>query len=408
MRNFPDFLTAYMEYAKDNYCPDSFHLWTGLSVLGGVCERKIWVRRKGLYYYPNLFILLISHPGMGKSSALNVGVDFIEWLHRDGEPFFNVVPNQITEAMFIELMEGKTTFPYKDKVLEQSSGYYYASEASASLKNLFGDFLACITDFYDCPKMWRKQIKSRKEPIILENVCFSLIAGSTFDYLRKLVNEENVMGGFASRLTYVVWDEKKARDSSWDTKVDDKRDPQMRQKLYEDLKRIHAISGPFKSTPEFQERWVTWFEKYDKELQNYESERLRALMVRQPNLIIKTAMLCSISESDELILNESHWERSMEIVQGTMAAVPKILTEAIISSSKSITGCVNSIMYSIEKLGGKATKPLLIDACTMKGYSYTQFNDAFESLLGGGRLKNGGTIKGESVYELIGNANRYI
>jgi hypothetical protein len=63
-----NWLKAYVEYASDKYCPPEFHLWTGLSVLAGACERKVWLSNRRVTYYPNLFVMLTTYPGVGKST----------------------------------------------------------------------------------------------------------------------------------------------------------------------------------------------------------------------------------------------------------------------------------------------------------------------------------------------------
>ena len=75
MRNFDNFLSSYMDYAVDGFCPDEFHFWTGVSVIAGALERKVWTNVTAQWtLYPNLYVLLISNPAIGKSSAGNKGV----------------------------------------------------------------------------------------------------------------------------------------------------------------------------------------------------------------------------------------------------------------------------------------------------------------------------------------------
>ena len=209
-RNFPDWLDAYAQYSNDNFVPPQFNQWSGLSVVAGALERKVWLPWNDTFsYYPNIFVLMVSLPGAGKSTALNKAIGILQDMNARTSSL-NIIPSQVTEAKFIDLMSAQTVFEYGTQMIYQSAGYYFASEASNSLKNVFGDFIACLTDFYDCPPFWEKATK-KDDKITLRNVSLNLLAGSTFDYLSKLVTDDNIMGGFASRLIYVVHREKLVR-----------------------------------------------------------------------------------------------------------------------------------------------------------------------------------------------------
>ena len=58
-----------------------------------------------------------------------------------------MLPNQVTEAKFIEMMGHSSSFDIAGKIYFQSAGFYWASEASNSFKPVYGDLIPCFTDF---------------------------------------------------------------------------------------------------------------------------------------------------------------------------------------------------------------------------------------------------------------------
>jgi hypothetical protein len=273
-RNFDNFADAYFDYTKDGYVPDKFHFWCALSTIAAAMERKCWLPWAGKFKtYPNLYMLLIAQPGVGKSTALNFSRKLLQDIK---DPPISIAPEQSTAASFIQVLSKQQSFEGAGKIHLHSSSYLSFSEASNSaLQNIYGDYVACLTDFYDSPDIWKKSTIGNGE-MRLTNVCVNMIAGCTFDYLSKLVTKDNIMGGFASRLLYVAQTEKVERAAKFlggtDAKTKDNVDDPKRLALLEDLHRIHKMRGPFRAEEGFGEMWEEWFNKNDAERQALQSE----------------------------------------------------------------------------------------------------------------------------------------
>src|SRR6185437_11776638 len=75
-RNFPNWIEAYCDYAADGFVPPQFNEWAALSAVAAALERKVWLPWGDTFnFYPNLYVLCVSMPGIGKSTALNKAVD---------------------------------------------------------------------------------------------------------------------------------------------------------------------------------------------------------------------------------------------------------------------------------------------------------------------------------------------
>jgi len=339
LRNFDNFLSSYMDYAVDGFCPDEFHFWTGVSVIAGALERKVWTNVTAQWtLYPNLYVLLISNPAIGKSSAGNKGV--VELLRE--VPTVNILPTQLTEARMVELMnEGSRTFDHKGKTLIQSPGYFYASEASNSLKVIpgGGDIKSMFTDWYDCGKFWDKGTVKNKE-LRIKNVCFNLLAGCTFQFLSELIPEKEILGGFASRMLYVVHDTKFIRKPVWGESTSGSEE--VRRKLLQDLTEINSLSGPFSVSDEFKAAYEEWFPKFDEHRQGLKSEKMQAFLGRTHVNIIKLSMVLSVARNWKMELTLEDWKRAKELIMNLQKKLPKILNLAGMESNsqKGINMCV--------------------------------------------------------------------
>ena len=369
-RNFENFLDAYLQYADDGFVPPQFNLWSGLSLIAGALERKVWLPWNSTFaYYPNIYVLLVSLPGVGKSTALNKAVDLMTELHQR-EGTLNIIPSQVTEAKFIELLGEARTFDFGGKLIYQSSGFYWASEASNSLKNVYGDFLACLTDFYDCPRFWEKATK-KDDKITLRNVSLNLLAGSTFDYLGKLVTDENIMGGFASRLIYVVHREKLVRKQKFqlgDLEAVNPAREDFKRKLLEDLTQIHTMVGPFRADHEFGAAWEKWYPEFEDRRQSHPSEKMQSLLVRTNTNLLKTAMLFSAARSNDRILTLDDWDCARTVLEPIEQELPSIFRDTKALDTNSQEGLRNAIDKEFE--GGAAlTEEELRGKLLLRGFN---------------------------------------
>lgn len=411
-RNYPNFLDAYMEYHRDQFVPDKFHYWTGISVIGGAIERKAYLPwSKHLNFYPNLYILLVAKPAIGKSSVINPGVGMLkEVSNRMDSSGVKFIPSQVTEAKLIELMRHATTYNDGSNIVKQCAGYYFASEASACLKDLYGGFIATITSFYDCDAHWEKAtVGMGDETYNLVNICFNLIAGCTFDYLGKLITDDNIMGGFASRLTYVIQNEVVKRDSPFQNRGISSGNKIEREKLVQDLVAINSLTGQFTANEEFKARWEAWFPRFDAERQALPSEKLQALMARKSTTALKLCMILSASESNDLVLKAHHWDRAMELTNEVEKDLPGMLREGKSKDVHTQDGLNQAIFKLLLQFGGAMPVTQLEQALQLTGFQQHEVRKTIEtyksenSVFAVAASHNGGV-----AIRLIGNPDHYL
>lgn len=414
MRRFPDFLEAFLEYSDDSFVPPQFNLWAGLSIVAGALERRVWLPWGPDYsFYPNIYVMLVSLPGDGKSVALNRAVNLLMDANRVTS-MLNIMPNQVTEAKFIELMQAGRSFIEtrgdKEIIHRQNAGYYWASEASNSLKNVFGDFLACLTDFYDCPKIWKRATKKDGKEIVLHNVCMNVLAGTTFDYLGKLVNDENIMGGFASRMIYVKSENKKVKPQLFQLGAteDDEERAKYREALIEDLTAITKMIGPFRASPEFGEAWQAWYPEFEKKRRTIESEKTQSILARTNPNLLKVAMLLSASESDDRILKINHWEKALKLIMEIQNDAPRTFRQARANSSEvSSSNLKNTVISVVENNKGLLLNELK-SRVIARGYSERSVSSMIEALITSKVIGYSEARAGGSPLTLIGNPDNYL
>jgi len=410
VRKFPDFITAYLDYVDNGFAPRKFHVWSALSLLAGALERKVWLPwNHHVVHYPNLYVMLVAFPGVGKSASAGAAVSLLSDLNRQTRDI-NFIPERITEAAVYSAMSEGSSFTMGSKVYMHSSGFWYGPEASAHLRDVYGDFIATLTDFYDC----RTEVKTRTEGKglrILKNTCFNLLTACTFDYLSRLITDENIMGGFASRITYVINRDKLVRDSEFQDGGGDPekelRLQEFRASLLHDLGEIHRMAGPFKAHKTFGDLWKAWHKKFEAERQEHPSEKMQSLLARKNATVLKVAMILSASESDAKILTPDHWEQAMALVNDVEKDLPGMLRESRAGQIHSQDSLTQAIFRYFEKKPDNVVLAELKKALFLRGFDPRRVETAIDTMVKQGVIQTV-SERGRSVVKLIVDMNAHL
>jgi len=401
VREFPDFLNSYFEFARDEFCPDDFHFWTGVSIVAGALERKVWLNQSGRHTFPNLYIFLVARPGEGKTTASDLGIELLKELQTPaGTPGVSILPAKMSDAFFEAKMANQSKFTYGGQEHIHCSHFFYVSEAENSLKEMTGggELTAALTEFYDCPKLWKRGTKKDGEVSAI-NVCCNALVGITFSCLSRVVlPEQKIMGGFASRILYVAHSRKKIRKVKWEVAG---RRSDLRQKLLADLQRIHNLRGQFSVTREFGQAFEDWFPLNDQERADMKSERMQSLAARRQTNILKLAMICSVSESDAMRLEKKHWDRALELLQSAEKNMPDIFDAA--ASVDNQSGAYLITMRAAQRDGGIAHAQLL-NSLISRGLDMEKAELTIKGLVATKKL----ALSGNGTYQAIGDLDEYL
>lgn len=405
MRQFPDFLTAYFDFARDEFCPDDFHYWTGISILAGSLERKVWLNQSGRHTYPNMYIFLVAKPGEGKTTASDLGISLLRELQTpNGTPAVSILPAKMSDAFFEQKMAHSSKFVWNGKEHIHCSHFFYVSEAENSLREMTGggELTAALTEFYDCPTVWKRGTKKDGE-VTANNICCNALVGITFSCLHRVVlPDQRVMGGFASRIMYIAHSQKKVRQVKWEIAS---RHEELKHRLIADLQHIANLRGQFTVSREFGEAFEKWFPVNDEERAAMKSERLQSLAARRQTNILKLAMIVSVSESDSLRLEKKHWDRALTLLQGAEKNMPDIFDAA--ANIDTQNGAYLIALRAVQTVG-RLEHGTLFNRLTSRGLDRAKAENTISGLLQAKKLAliTGGTQG--PAYEVIGDLDEYL
>ena len=316
-RNFPDFIESYLKYSSGHESTKKIHMWTAISILAGALERKVWMDRGYYTLFPNLYVFIIGKSGLiKKSTSTNIGIDLLREV-----PGFNFMSERLTSASLIEqLSTSHKTFEYKERIINQSATFAYASELSILMMEVHGTIIELLTTFYDCQpndasKPWVYKTRT-KEPLEIYGPCLNILGASTTAWLERCIPKNEMEGGFTGRCIFVVEKDGPEKFVAWPEYTAETLE--MKSRLVEDLMMINELKGQVVIHPKTKEYFTKWYNFHMKEVVTPNKDpRFTGYLSRKGDLLLKLAMVRSASLRDDLYILPSHLEWAGKVLQAT-------------------------------------------------------------------------------------------
>jgi hypothetical protein len=198
-----DWIETYMEETSSTSAPMEFRLWSAITAISGVLERKVWTHGMNGPIYPNLFTVLVGSPGVGKNSAINPVRNL--WAQVKG---LQISPSNVTKAALIDaLAKALRTVPTADGkgalifsclvVPAPEFGVFFPSHDTA--------FLSVLNEIYDSQPIYREERRTHGA-VEITKPYLVLLSGTQPDFLSQFFPDAAWGQGFTSR-TIMIYSE---------------------------------------------------------------------------------------------------------------------------------------------------------------------------------------------------------
>lgn len=294
----------------------------------------------GSLLYPNLYVFLVGHAGIGKSRTIITSASLLREI-KD----LHIAPTSMTMASMVDaLVESKRTIvQLPEPMIEYNSMLICADELSAFMSEWksSNDLIAGLTTFYDVvPYSQSRRVKDIR--IKLMRPQLNIISGTTPSNLVHFIPEYAWEQGFTSRIILVYSSDRPLID------VFNTPKPDWPDDMIHDLNVINSLVGEFGWTEEFARAMHNWktlgqppVPQHPK-LEHYNSRRFGHLL--------KLSMIASVDCSSDLMLKVGDFNRAMGWLLEVEQAMPEIFTAGSTSiDSKAMDEILHFIRISGEK-----------------------------------------------------------
>lgn len=253
-----------------------------------------------------MYIVLVGPSGKcRKGTAMGPGFKFLK------EMGIKMSAEAITrEALIREMKQsGDTQIDATGKITMHSSLTIYSQELTVFLGYNNQQLMADLADWYDCRDQWTYRTKNMGTDDIT-GVWVNLIGATTPELLQTTLPRDAIGGGLTSRMVFIFEQNKSKIVASPFLSAEERA---LEKDLLLDLEQIHMLSGEFKPTSAFLDRWVEWYTQSDKN-PPFEDARFAGYIERRPTHLLKLSTILSASRSNAMAVDVQDFDRALGLL----------------------------------------------------------------------------------------------
>ena len=300
------YVDTFLAHTANSASPEIFRKWAAIYSVGAALERRVWVETKNSKTYPNMYVVLVAPPGVGKSAAIEGAEPFLTSLedHHFGA-------SSLTKAAMIdELKDAVRRFvrPTENPpVIQFNSLALLSSELGVLIPEYDREFMAALTDLWDC-QSYKERRRTKDLKIVIEQTQLNMLAACTPAYLMSTLPEGAWDQGFLSRVMLIYSGEIILGDmfSENASQAADSRVLRSR------LKEIghQDFYGKMTFTDEAKQCFSNWYQNGQEP--KPEHPKLVNYSTRRPRHLLKLCMIASANESSAKIIERRHVEQALD------------------------------------------------------------------------------------------------
>lgn len=355
MRNFENWLDAYVKFTDNTEPAALFRRWVAISTIASALQRKVWIDWH-THIYPNMYIVVVGPPGDArKGTAMDPMWNFIRELN-----IKTTAQSTTWQQIIVELKKAES--PGIPTVEGYSPGHSSLTVYSKEFSNFLGlgnnELISCLTDWWDCPSTWDRKTKNSGE-YGLSNIWLNLIGATTTDLLRAMLPSSTVGSGLLSRIIFIyspgieklVEIPHLMKDPATgryvpSPKIEDVSDDTFKR-LLADLAEIHTLDGPFRLTDDAIGFYVPWYQANYRDRHRFTGPLVYYPARRQIHLL-KLSMIVSAAMSSKRIITLEHISKANDLLCLTEERMPKVFS-GFGSSDKAAT--IAALLDTIQRYG---------------------------------------------------------
>lgn len=344
-----DFIDLFLLHTEGNTSPALFRLWSAISLVGGALERRVWIKNGARIAYPNLFVLLVAPPGVGKFIIEEVRDLWSETTQPSSLiPAFHVAPDSMTKASLIDaLAKAKRTFlGTKGVPFTYHSLLVAAEEFSVLLPAYDMEYIGVLNSIWSNK---HKHEETRRhgpnKETTIDNPTLNLIGGAQPAWLSALFPEEAWSTGLARRLVMIYSTETPHRSLFYDPGTD----ADLRQKVLDILGEMSDLWGAMKWEQSAMDEIDKWYMSgppnmggnpvpEHTKLQHY--NRSRGLFV------LKLCIIASVARSREMIIKSCDVDRAIGWLLEAERTMPDIFRAMLGKSDRDVLDELHTYVYA--------------------------------------------------------------
>lgn len=345
-RKLDSWIEAFVKHTDNLDSPVLFRRWAAITALASTLEQKVWLKSGGGIMFPNLYVVLVGHPGVGKTRTIRKAKEYLLEI-----PDYHIAPTSMTAASLIDtLVDSKRMIiRLPDSPLEYNSMMIAADELGAFVHKYDNEMIAVLSAFYDADPYGHSR-RGKEIKIKIKSPQLNLLCGSTPSNLLNFIPEGAWDQGFTSRLILVFSDERIMHDDFAHVTRG------ASQELIHDLKFINAQVGEYTVTEDYRKLVFDWRDNGEQPQPNH--PKLSHYTTRRRAHLYKLSMVSAIDRSSALVLTAEDFHRAKGWLEEVEQFMPDIFKA---SAAGTDTAAMEEIYHFVLTYGKVVPETKLIN-----------------------------------------------
>jgi hypothetical protein len=344
-RRLPCWIDSFTEETSGLPSPELFRKWTAIGTIASALERRVYTESSMSRVYPNLYVLLVAPPGVGKTVAISQGSYLANATRK-----LKIAPDDVTKASLLDhLARAQQTKVYSPTdMVQYHSLSVFADEFGVLCSAHDLSFMSVMNALFDNRPQYVESRRGRETDLVIENPQVSMLAGTQPDFLANLLPPEAWGMGFMSRML-MVYAGKSAKPNLFGKKVKINTKP-----LLEDLKVIAELHGEVDWDPEAEKILVDWYEKGMEPEPHH--TKLKHYVPRRILTMLKLSIISCVSRGNDMMIMADDVTRAREWLIEIESFMPDIFKDMAGNSDGQI---IQDLHYYVWEMYAKnGNKPI--------------------------------------------------
>ena len=360
-RLLPDWIESFLEYTDRKGSPRIFRKWAAITAVGGALERRVLMENDLGSVYPNLYVMLVAPPGVGKSQAIDPVREFWRSVSPDDKDHaLRVSGDDMTKAGLLDEFEDcpkKFALVAENRMDEYRAVLIAAGEFSILMSQMDQAFMANLTKLWDGPPEFKERKRSRGKTDIIVGPVVTLLAGAQPGTLVATLPPTAWDQGFMARFILIYSEALPAvRRIASKSAIDlagVRYQAALRTNLAADIGQLTKLTGIMEFTPdaedlveEYNQRGLAPVPSHAK-LQHYNR--------RRREIFLKLCLISSASSGNSLRMTVRDVDRAVGWMHEAEQTMPDVFAAMV---GKSDSDLLDELHIFVHGLFAKFQKPI--------------------------------------------------
>lgn len=337
VRKLENWIERFCYLTNVSGAPELFRLWSGIAAVAAALERRTWVDVGLGPLYPNMYIILVAPPGIGKTELTSRVWSLLEKLSTGAADGLQLAPTSMTAASTIDaLRDAERKFYTPGNLLDPmlyNSLAIVQNELGTLLPAYDPEMMNRLTDIYD-GKPYAERRRTREINFKINHPQINFLAGTTPGHLTNSLPDGAWDQGFLSR-TMMIFNSERTVRALFQVKENQTAEWGV---IDNDLHHIFNMAGEFKFSPSAAAAINAWHLSGGQPAPDH--PRLRNYNTRRTSHLLKLCMVASAATSDTMVIETEHYQQALNWLIEAEVLMPDIFKAMIVNADmKAIDEC---------------------------------------------------------------------